>query len=585
MGEFGYKIKNYDAASIYAHNIGVKQYYQTKDAMLTNSLFTDFLVQNGLSVHKETSTRDIICIEFPKSHCVRTYEDELVHLKKLKTKYEKNYKKQYTEKQRNKYLEILERETENAHENKDLFKDTTLNGNDLRIMFYTEGVDIHYPVWKKVDGKPQIIDHETIHYKMLYRTPGKAKKGSCMFIREELYEAAHNFLWMGLELPYENAPIVEIGAYSSLITSTIVGKVQIKPEEILIMKDVDSSFETRVVSVETNENKECYAKKIDNYTVKNTMYDGQALIDSSIFPDWGDGYVLLRHHFCKMAAFKTHIQKFMHEYYGDDYETAEVVDMFGISHKIKDIKLITTENAIKWLKFKVTYEYWSDWVRQNDCMFGIVKTAHESKLGGGRQRMSYQMINALDLGTMDSVMQTSLDYISSLQKNQDVFDEYLMKNANYSNDYEVLVELTKHNPEFVKTDYYKTRKKKILEAYMLNLKSGKLIQNAENLVIVGSPYAMLLSSVGENPYEDPTFEQELGTIQCWTARFKDGEYLAEFRNPFNGRYNLGYLHNHYHEYFDKYFDFGELIIAVNMNGTDAQDRNNGLTMGHLSRNR
>ncbi len=64
-------------------------------------------------------------------------------------------------------------------------------------------------------------------------------------------------------------------------------------------------------------------------------------------------------------------------------------------------------------------------------------------------------------------------------------------------------------------------------------------------------------------------------MQCWTARFNDGEYLAEFRSPFNSRNNLGYLHNHYHEYFDRYFDFGKLIVAVNMIGTSFQDRNNG----------
>ena len=37
------------------------------------------------------------------------------------------------------------------------------------------------------------------------------------------------------------------------------------------------------------------------------------------------------------------------------------------------------------------------------------------------------------------------------------------------------------------------------------------------------------------------------------GKFEDGEYLAEFRSPFNSRNNLGYIHNIYHEYFDKYF--------------------------------
>ena len=87
---------------------------------------------------------------------------------------------------------------------------------------------------------------------------------------------------------------------------------------------------------------------------------------------------------------------------------------------------------------------------------------------------------------------------------------------------------------------------------------------------------MLLAAVGEDPERDPTFKHEDGCIQCYTNRFNYGEYLAEFRNPFNSRNNLGYLHNHYHRYFDRYFNFGRQIIAVNMIHTDFQDRNNGL---------
>ena len=86
---------------------------------------------------------------------------------------------------------------------------------------------------------------------------------------------------------------------------------------------------------------------------------------------------------------------------------------------------------------------------------------------------------------------------------------------------------------------------------------------------------MLLHSVGEDTNGDPTFEDEDGTIQCYTARFADGEYLAEFRSPFNSCHNLGYLHNKYHPIWNKYFNLGKQIIAINMRYTDFQDRNNG----------
>ena len=409
---------------------------------------------------------------------------------------------------------------------------------------------------------------------MLWRTPGKAKKGSCMFIREELYEAAHNFLYMGITLPEHNTPIVEMGAYSALITSSIVGKIQIKPEEILVLKDVDSFFRTQAVCVETDENKHLIANHMDKYTVCNTLFDGQALIDTSIFPSWGEGYLLLRHHMCKMAAFHTNIQLFFKDYFGDNYETATVQDMYGNTLLAKNIKLITTDNAMKWKTFGVSYDYWLDWVSKNNYYFGIVKTAHESKYGD-IQQMSYQMINALDMDIMENVLKCSKDYLETLKDDDEFFLQYLESKKNFSNDFEVLLALCKHNKNFINTDYCIRRRFDIIRGIIMQLQTGKVLQQGDNLVLVGSPYAMLLHSVGEDVENDHSFEQEEGTIQCYTERFSSGEYLAGFRSPFNSKNNLDYLHNIDAEEFHRYFNFGKLIIAVNTIHTDFEDRNNG----------
>lgn len=573
ISEYGIKIKNIEAATLYEYNLGVRDHYDYKDAMLTNSLFKDFLVENGLNVYDSESTRDIICIEF--NFGTRTYDEELKHIHKIAVSARDEYKsakshghKAQIEKKYNKRKKIS-RLYQDAIDNKDLY--TKLSKDELRNIFYTQGVDVPY-IYRNKHGEQK----EIIHYKMLYRSTGKAKKGTCMFIREELYERAKNFLYMDIELPATNAPIVEASAYIPLISSGIVGTIEIPPENILVVDDVDRFFTTNVISIETDKKRHCKAIPKDNYKLKNTMFDGQALIDESIFPEWGDGYILLRHHFCKMAAFNTKIQKFMKYHFGDDYSSAYVKDMFGRDVKVSDIKLITTDNALKWLKFNISFEYWAQKVRDNGSKFGIVKTAHPSKLGNV-QRMSYQMVNALDENIMDSVMKESKEYIVGLKSSDEAFLEYLKNKSDFSNDYEALYAICKQNPEFTRCDYFRKRKKKIIEAYIRNMKSGRLIQNADNLVIVGSPYAMLLHSVGVNVDEDPTFKVEENVIQCWTNRFADDEYLAEFRSPFNSSSNLGYLHNVYHEYFDKYFNFGKLIIAVNMNGTNFQDKNNGLT--------
>ena len=87
----------------------------------------------------------------------------------------------------------------------------------------------------------------------------------------------------------------------------------------------------------------------------------------------------------------------------DNYDTAVIKDMFGNEHYAKDIKLITTDNAMKWLKFNISYDYWCKKVYENQCNFGVVKTAHKSKLGEV-QKMSYQMINSLDMDVMPNVV-------------------------------------------------------------------------------------------------------------------------------------------------------------------------------------
>ena len=78
---------------------------------------------------------------------------------------------------------------------------------------------------------------------------------------------------------------------------------------------------------------------------------------------------------------------------------------------VKDIKVITTDNAMKWIKFPVSYEEWCKAVNNCNNNFGIVKTAHESKLGN-YQRMSYQMVNSLSLKGMKSVMKDSKDPVT-----------------------------------------------------------------------------------------------------------------------------------------------------------------------------
>lgn len=618
--ETGLKIKNIKAGTLFGYNQGVRDRYDYTDAVFNDSLFSDFIKANGLNVWNEQSTRDIICLDFDFGS--RSYQEEIDHLLKQFKGFEEN--EDLTEESKQRIRNIFKK----VEENKDnYFK---LSKDEIRELFYEKGVDVEY--FQKYSRK-EGIKRTVIHYKMLYRNSSKAKIGQVMFINAKLYKKAYDWLTMGLgkKMSRYNAKIVEMSAYAPLTTSTIVGKFYCPVEDILILKDQDSFFRTmakivkaeeyidqeKVIDEEATEAAKQKAisegkflkdgitpkytrryKKVDvikkkcvvvdeETELKNTMWDGEALIESDILPEWVNGMALLRNHFFKACGVRTYIQKFFKDWCeqtGNDYDTYEIKDMFGVSHKLKDIKIITTDNAIKWKKFmnimgetpEDAYKYWCDRVNADGSCWGIVKTDHPSKLGSVQQ-MSYQMINTLPCEKEDifKLAQTSVDYVNTLKEDNDVFEEFLRKNSTVVNHYEMMANLYDHNHEFAESTWFRMEKRKIIKSYVDRLRTGKITINADNLTIFGNPYALLLYSVGENWENDPTLNKEDGVIQCYTSRFNEGEFLCGIRNPHNSPNNICYLHNIYSMEFKKYFKFSDNILAVNCIHTDIQDRANG----------
>ena len=126
ISEFGLKIKNIEASTLLEYNLGIRDHYEYKDAMFTNSLFSDYLKENGLKVWKEESTRDIICLEF--NFGTRSYEQEIEHLYKIAKQARTEYKiakshknKNEIQKKSNKRRKIMEL-IAFAKENKDKYK-------------------------------------------------------------------------------------------------------------------------------------------------------------------------------------------------------------------------------------------------------------------------------------------------------------------------------------------------------------------------------------------------------------------------------------------------------------------------------
>ena len=587
ISEFGIKIKNISAGMLYDVNLGTRDYFTYTDAMLNNSLFSYYLQRNGLNIYrgkkdkensKNESTRDIVCLDFDFGS--RSYNTEISRLEKL---LETNISEETRERINNSIKKVESR--------KELYSEK--KRGEIRDLFYNDGVNITYKT-KNKDGS--IKNEKTIHYKMLFRTSAKAKLGQVIFINDKLYNKAYDWLTIGLgnKMRHDNAKIVEMSAYAPLTTSTIVGTLHIPVEDILILKDQDSTFKTiaNIVKAEDytdkkgNQKKKCVVVQKET-EVKNTIWDGMGIIESDILPKWINGMALMRNHLFKMCGVRGHIQMFFKDWCrgnGHDYETYQVQDMFGKWHYLKDIKIITTDNAIKWKKFidlmggtlESAYSYWCNRIHADGDIWGIVKTDHESKLGK-YQQLSYQMVNTLPCTKEDikEIAKKSIDYVELLKTSNDEFETFLRKNANEINHYEMLADLYKQNHEFGNSKWFRYEKSEIIKSYVRRLRKGKIFVEGDNLTVFGNPYALLLYSVGDDWRKDNTLIKEDGCIQCYTNRFDDKEHLAAFRNPHNSPNNVCYMHNVYSEELKKYFEFSKNIMAVNCIETDVQDRMNG----------
>ncbi|MDL2302748.1 hypothetical protein LJC58_10435, partial [Lachnospiraceae bacterium OttesenSCG-928-D06] len=245
INKAGIKIQNITAGSLYGHNIGVRDRYESTSGILSKSLFSIFLQNNGLNVYKGESTRDLICLDFGFGS--RSFEDEMKHLHNMLSNAN-------DEDSKIRIQEIIDK----AKTNK--FKYTKRSKEEIRELFYSNDVQIKYTS-KSRSGRTK---NKVITYKMLYRNSSKAKLGQVMFINKKLYDIAYDWLTMGLgnKMPNDNAKIVELSAYAPLTTSTIIDTLHIPVNDILILEDQNSFFQT-IANVVKAEEYDSYTRVLD----------------------------------------------------------------------------------------------------------------------------------------------------------------------------------------------------------------------------------------------------------------------------------------------------------------------------------
>lgn len=308
-------------------------------------------------------------------------------------------------------------------------------------------------------------------------------------------------------------------------------------------------------------------------------------------PEGAEGFIYCRSHFFKSCLFAGNIQEFFKDYcveHGIDYKTAttEKTDMFKRKLKLRDIKAVISDKSIKWLKFvdlmggkeSKAFRYWRNFMKEHGNWFEIVKTVHHSKLGE-YQKSAYQMNNSVpstDRNILQSVANCSIEYYNLLKNNDAEYLKYLAMTKNRFNINEVLLAMAGWNSDFTKTELFREKKSKDLNKLKNEMLAGRLWQKADNLTIMDNPISMLLTAVGDKaPLNEDCFSVMADGVQCYTAKFKDGERLAAFRNPHNSPNNIIHLYNVYPDKLLKYFpNIGENIIVFNAIGTDTQARLN-----------
>lgn len=455
--------------------------------------------------------------DFPKSKNLKAVKD--IRGTVLKEKPDKSY---------NEYIDSVEKLRDITRKNaRDHYKEMVrayVKGEEdpekiddeyyLRRLLYKDGID-----QKKQDSMR--------HYRHYKRSASKAKEGNCLFILEDLYRPMMDWTWMGLKFNDGPQDLTSIKAYEALVLSSIERKVKIPPESILLIDSVESAPVpgNRFIMIKDNDDEddvrlvteeEYESIKHKKYETKNKIWDGQALLDESIFAkieketNETHGMVLLRNHFFKACAFKTRIAA----YYADN-GIKEVTDMFGRRMKAKDVKMIVTPDSLKLLKFagKMTdadgnpmddreqlYDHWRTHAEKD---FGIVKFEHASYLGSYHE-IGYQILNTLPLTKEDmkNVIAEELYYLKLLKSDPAVLLHHIRSASRSLRKVEYIYNMYHYFKCFGDTEYFRNYKdSEVIAAYRKKLRRGRIKIRGDIYYLCSMPYEMLKYS-GDSKKEE-----------------------------------------------------------------------------------
>lgn len=468
---------------------------------------------------------------------------------------------------------------------------TLMSRNELREYVYENGFTVHgdFPV-------------KYVRYK---RSAGSSRQGNCLFIMEPLYKEMMKWSACGLDLDKVKDQISK-ESYISLTLSNMEQEIDIPLSSILFIPDAVSTFDSRVVSVGKDKNGKVTAKP-DTVTVENTIWDGQGLLDTSVFEANGyshKGMMLLRNRFFKSCTFNTNLQAWFRD--NGIVSLDQLNDRaYTEAKSIEDIKLVVTDSSLKYIKLcgKGREESIKQWLQNADSIFGLVKTEKPTKHFNGRKvQASYQLINSLNLNKdeVSDLLRPSLEYLWNIQSNPTFMRYYINMQLNEDpiaeEDYVgisqedeedakelmglrkgVITKLLSLNDRFAKTKAYSEFRGQIKKSIVREIRNGHILVNGTNATLFGNGYEMLCAIIDkEFDYKSPK-EKALQGNQIRISRFADGQSLLCARSPHITMGNLYIVENSFgkDDPYTKYFNLTKEIVCVNSIGQNLLQRLNG----------
>lgn len=373
---------------------------------------------------------------------------------------------------------------------------------------------------------------EGIKYVRFKRSSGSSRVGKCLFINERLYDAMHEWEMCGIQVDEgQDIDLAALEPYIALTLSSIIDTIEIKPENILVVDDYKSVFHERAIATRLVDGR--LVSKPEDVEISNSIWDGQSLMDRSLFGEYSNkGMLLLRARFFKSCCFNANIQQWF-----ADHGIKKISQLNGYTRakKIEDVKLITTPSSIKYLKFG-TLDQWLDTL---ETTFGVVKYEKKTHFFDGRMvQTHYQLINTLQMTyeEVEQFIKPSLDYAKMIKTDPAVLrhqisyqyqspdDTFYTKAVTSKND--IIYRLLGMNDRFAKTKMYRNFCNDLIKSFIKNLRCGHVLVRGNYSTLCGNPIEMLKMAIGQF---DGKSVIETGTVHC--EMFENGKELLGSRSP------------------------------------------------------